>query len=378
LVVEGFGTFEQSQIVSALGQRFKAEELGSLVITAPSASDIGLAGTDKRVPVVAHVRVNTSRHSSEWATDFIKRGRPFVFELNLDGSDSSTDVADKLETAFNEWSLKFNVSELPFVVANDGAGTLTLVLKAGELSFQQTVTFLRKNDTYGLTADTSKYVQSVQNDGVTPNLLGGAEVAGQTTITLDDNRTLKVDDIILIGDATNPGVEGTAVEHTVTAISNANTTDVVISPAVPAGGYVDNAIVTVKTEGAEATNGGKYLEENVRMSTGETSDSYAISPDEKPMISGKYTQIKWTAKADESAGVGGGWQPHKHIAIVAPDAKVGQRDMEFTLYFNEDALLATSGPVDTLVTFLIGGAPVIGDFKKANGQGAADVADFIA
>jgi hypothetical protein len=378
MVIEGFGVFEQGQILSALGQRYVAEQLGSLVITCPSASDIGLAGTDKRVPVVVHIRINTSRGASEWAIDFIKRGRPLIIELNLDGSDSSTDVANKLASALNEYALKFDVAELPFTVVNDGSGALTLTTKYGHLSFQETVTFLRQNDTYGLVADTSRYVGSVQADGVTPNLLGGIEAQGETTITLDDNSTLNVNDSILIGDASNPGVEGTAVTHIITSVVNGSATDVVISPAVPAGGYVDNAIVTVKSVSDEDKNGGKYLEENVRMDTCETSGTYTISPEEKPLVSVGYTQIRWTMTADENGGIGGGWAPHKSLAIVAPDAKVGARDVTFTLYFNEVATLETGGPVDVLLTFLIGGAPSISDFKKANGEGAASVADFIA
>jgi hypothetical protein len=378
MTIEGFGTFEQSQIISALGQRFIGESFGSLAITCPSASDIGLAGTDVRIPVVAHIRVNTIRHSSEWATDFIKRGRPFVFELNLDGSDSATDVADKLAAAMAEYELKFEVSELPWTTVNDGAGELTLTLIAGELNFQETVTFLRKTDTFGLNADTTKFVPSLQADNVTPNLLAAIEAAGQSVITFDSNVNFKVGDVILIGDAANPGVEGTAVEHQITAISTANTTDATIDPVVPAGGYVDDAIVTVRSSGDEATNDGKYLEENVRMSTWVTSDSYEISPDEKPIIANGYTQIKWTMRAIEGTGIGSGWAPHKHLSTTAADAKVGERDMDFSLYFNEDATLETGGPVDDLVTFLIGGTPVITDFKLANGEGAPDVATFIA
>ena len=97
MIIEGFGTFEQGQLVSALGQRYVGEKYGALAITCPAATDIGVTGL--REPVVAHIRVNTARHSSEWATDFIKRGRPYVFELNLDVADSATDVATKLATA---------------------------------------------------------------------------------------------------------------------------------------------------------------------------------------------------------------------------------------------------------------------------------------
>ncbi len=378
LNIEGYGTIEQGQLVSASGQRFITQKLGQMVLTCPSASDIGLAGTDKRVAVVTHIRVNTSRHSSEWATDFIKRGRPFVFELNLNGSDSSTDVANKLADMFTEYGLKFTNSDLPFTVVNPGNGNLSLSLRSGELSFGQQVVFLRKNDTYGLTAETTLYLGSVQNDGTTPNLLGAVEAAGQTTITLDDNRQLNVGDSILVGTAVAAGVEGVAVNHLITGISNANTTDVVISPAVPVGGYVEDAIVTVKSNGDEALNSGKWLEENVKLATALNNDPYELSPGETPILTAGYSSITFVARATEGQGIGRGWAPHNDISTVAANAKVGDRDMTFTLYFNEDSCIATSGPVDTLMTFLIGGTPTVATFIKDNGQGAASVADFIA
>lgn len=375
MTINGFGTFDQAQIQSAIGQRYIAEKLGSLVLTCPAASDIGLSATDKRTAVVAHIRITTTRHSSEWATDFIKRGRPYIFEISLDGTDSATDVANKLESAFSEYILKYHVAELPFTVSNSGSGELTLKLRSGELNFMELVTFLRKDDTYGLPATTSKFITSVQNDGTTPNLLGAVEAAGQTTLTLDDNRKLSVGDVILIGTDTVPGVEGTAVEHKITGISNANTTDVVVDPAVPVGGYVEDAIITVKSDGEEPVNSGKYLEENVRMSLAYTSDSYCISPGESPAIEGGYTMVKWVSRASEGTGISPGWEPHKHLSTVAADAKVGDRDMEFTLYFKEDSAMTS---VTTLVDFLIGGTPTISTFLKANGGVSADTANFVA
>ncbi len=375
MTIKGFGTFSQAQIVSALGQRFIAEKLGSLVITCPSASDIGLAASDLRVPVVAHIRVNTTRHSSEWATDFIKRGRPYVFELSLGGGASSTDVANALEDAFTEYESKFPISTLPFDVVNDSAGELTLTLKAGELNFLETVNFLMEHDSYGFDADTTKFTGALQEDGVTPNLTSASSTA--SVINMDTTNTFSVGDQLLVGDATNAGVEGTATVHTVTYITFSNTTELTVSPDVPTT-YVDNAIVTVLTAGEEATNSGKYLEENVRVSNPYTTDAYAIGAGEAPFVANDYTQITWVARATEGTGIGSGWAPHNNLATVAADAKVGNRDQTFTLYFNEDACLDNAGPVDTLIGFLIGGTPVIGDFLKANKEGATTADLFIA
>jgi hypothetical protein len=126
--------------------------------------------------------------------------------------------------------------------------------------------------------------------------------------------------------------------------------------------------------GVEAVNDGKYLEENVRMSTPFTSDTYAIKPQEVPIIGATYTMISWTST--ETDGLTGGWQSHKVNDIKAQEFK----ENRFTLYFNDAVCLLPAGPVQVLYDWLLQAGSYVtdADFKKANGASAVSSADFIA
>ncbi len=213
--------------------------------------------------------MNTSRYSSEWATDFIKRGRPFVFEISVDGGDANTVIATKLAAAFAEYEKKFFTTDnsdgsLPFnYTVGTTVGTddhiITMTLKAGELAFQETTTFVRKNDTFGLDVP----------------LTAAPELAG-----------------------------------------------------------------------TEANIDGKYLEENVRMSIGDSVDgAYAISAGERPIISAPYVTVSWEMQASID-GDNYGWQGHKRLQTFASDVETGSQVMKYTMYFNGDVfgtLASTTG-----------------------------------
>lgn len=156
LSIKGFANISEDQVLTAKGQRFIAETFGTMELTAPAAADLGIATGAVNVPVVAHIRVNTIRHASEWATDFIKRGRPFIFEILVNGDESAIAIATKLQNAFVEYQLKFNLaaSGLPFTWTRTAA-KLTLTLKSGSLSFQKYVDFTANNATYGVKAVTA-------------------------------------------------------------------------------------------------------------------------------------------------------------------------------------------------------------------------------
>jgi hypothetical protein len=169
--VKGFGTFEQTHIREWYAQRYVPSRVGELIITAPDAGDLGIVLGQVNVPVVVHIRVNTTRHSSEWAIDFIKRGRPFIFELMVNGGEDSVIIAGKLAAAFDEYEKKFVYADkgLPFEWADDGSGNITLTLKDPYLSFQKYVDFLPKGLTYGVKADTTTFIDSGENGTVAGN-----------------------------------------------------------------------------------------------------------------------------------------------------------------------------------------------------------------
>lgn len=363
LHVEGYGTFLQANIITASAQRFKPGKVGGLTITAPTAAELGIEASDINVPITTHIRVNTTRHTSEWATDFIKRGRPFIFELIVNGTGlTSTIIATKLVEAFTEYEAKFNMSDsgLPFTWIQDGAD-VTLELKSPYLSFQKTVDFLPKGTTYGVKAVTTDYIPLVDatETAVTVNAIA---TTGASAVVLTDTDPLsKGESITLNGDV-----------YTITAI-NVNGTGLTVSPVLVADLAVGDA-VTVQSLASEPTYDGKYLEENVRMSTAYTSDSYGISPDEKPFISGEYTTITFEMKSDANGGIGGGYAPHRNMGGVANEQQ-GSSVSKFSIYVLDGSdVYASGGTVEQLYNFLAAS----GDFLKANGEVAADLADFIA
>ena len=259
-------------------------------IVPPSAGDLGLVAGDVNIPVVFHIRVSTSRYSSEWATDFIKRGRPFVFEVLINGSDTAAQVATKMVETFAQYEAVFNLADngLPFTYV-DSTGSVDLVLKDPYLQFQKDVEFILRGLTYGVKATT-----------------------------------------------------------TVTA-------------------------------GSEPAFDGKYLEENVRMSLPSTSDSYGISPDERPFINSGYATITWTSKAP----IDGHYEVHQGIWNDPVDSHPSLQTHQYTLYLNEDSdLIGPDGAgsyAETLVNFLIsapGGAAV--NLVKADGTVVATYAEWVA
>jgi len=359
MTVEGFGSFEESHIVEAFAQRFVDSRTGTLIITVPAPSDLGIDAGEVNVPVVAHIRVNTTRHSSEWAIDFIKRGRPFIFELLVNGTDSAADIADKLVTAMLEHENKFTyASGLPFTYAANSAD-VTLELKDPYLTFQSYVDFLPKGSTYGIKAATTNMIDS----GITVSAVTGND------LTVDAVTGLLVGDLVGVGTATS----------TITAITGTDTVTVEDGTDFAAG-----ALLLAKVP-QEPLFDGKYLEENVRMSLPTTSDSYGISPDEKPMISGSYTTITW--KAVDDPDTGGINQIYKrHNGLGATRGEVGgKRTALFTMYILEDAgMHATGGKVDTILSFLennLGAISVSNTelvAKVSNLSAATDRANFIA
>ena len=109
------------------------------------------------------------------------------------------------------------------------------------------------------------------------------------------------------------------------------------------------------------------------MSTPFTSDTYAIHPQEVPIIGATYTMVSFSV---DPLGAIGGWQDHKAPGAVAKAEPTPQ----YTLYFNDATCLAGAGNLVTLLlTWLdVSGNVNLTDFKKANGASAESIADFIA
>lgn len=335
LNVKGFGDFLKTQgvVASKIQEEFKAESFGKGTVTCPTAAAIGVIGL--REPVTFLLRVNTSRYSSEWATDFIKRGRPFVLELSLDSTDTAANVATKLAAAFTEYENKFKTTDnsggsLPFDWSTATA-VITMTLKAGHLSFGGTSTFMRKNDTFGLNVDLGTAVSdfTVDND---PALAANTDI--------DFTGTGDIEDYLAVGDTiTINGISAGIVSITNGA---ALTGKFQINRALTLGTATDD--ITYSLEGFEADVDGKYLEENVAMSTQYNDGAYTIAPGERPIIEAPYVTMSWEMLASDGTGQSGTWAPHEGLSTFAPGAATGTRTMKYTMYFNGDVFGTFASP----------------------------------
>ena len=354
--IKGFGTFDQTKILSAKAARYQAGELAQLTFTSPSAADLGIDASAIGVSVVVHLRVNSLRQSSEDAIDFIKRGRPLILEIMVDGGDDASAVATKVQAQLLELPLKFTNWVIPFTSSINGAD-ITLVATKDYFQFLQNITFLKRGDIFAVNAVTTNLFTS----GVTINDV--AIAPGDSTLILSSVAGLTVGQTVSF--ATHP-----ENLYKITEIVTSTST-ITFAPVLPAALPVTGNAVSIAQEGKEEVNGGKYLEENVRMSTAFTNDVYGIQPGEVPIIGAKYTMVSWTT---DPLGSVGGWQDHKAPGAVAKAEPAPQ----FTLYFLEDAG-ANMANVALLLTWLdVSGNVALTDFKKANGASAISVADFIA
>ena len=366
LAIQGFGSFKDSQVLSVTGQRFIAGRDGGLNITSPFAVDLGVEAPAINVPVVVHIRVNTTRHSSEWAVDFIKRGRPFIFELLIDGGESNVAIAIKLMDAFKEYEAQFNWSDrgLPFTYVRVNE-IITLVLKDPYLSFQESVVFLPRGDIYGVKVETT----TLTDTGAT--YTGNA--IGAVHIDVSDSSMINVGDIIGYYDTIpSPDVY---YEYKVVDILSPTQVQIEAPGLIVATTALEPLLLDLQP--VEPTWDGKYLEENVRMSTPSTSDSYGISPDEKPIIKGSYTSVTFRMSDDGTGGINIGWKKHRNLGVTRGEVG-GPREFTFTTYILEGTDMFGAGEkVDTITQFLLTYASE-SHFYVHNGVKVATIAEFIA
>ncbi len=359
LSIQGFGSFKEDQIVSAVAQRFQASRLEAMAFTAPTATELGI--TEINVPVTFSIRVKTFGDASEYATSFVMNSRPLIFEVLISVGDTATLVADKIASAFSEWESKFNLSNngLPFTVDNT-TGVITMTMKDYTLFFQSNIDFKVNRAIAPVTITGNKAFDS-----------GNLGTVGGTAalITVDTTTGLRVGDTVTIGATLAAGETQVIVAlDTDTSI----TLDSIITWEV-------DDVIYLHTTALNPTFDGKYLEENVRMSLSTTSDSYGISPDEKPFISGNYATISFVVNDANVGGIDGQYAKHKFLGATRGEIG-GTREFKFTLYLLEgsDMWAASAGnKVFDIITWLSGAsvAPVL---SLADGSIAADAAAWVA
>ena len=357
LTIKGFGAFENTHIVSAFAQRFIPSRNASLTITAPDASALGLAAGSINNSIIVHIRVNTVRYTSEWANDFIRRGRPFIFEILVHGGETPTIIMNRLVEAFGWYESLYNASDrgLPFTYSIPVDGTIILTLKDPYLTFQTFVDFLPGGLTYGVKAVTSKLIDT--GITVTP------AVSSSTTITVSSTNGL------LVGDTVS------ADGNTMIIVDIIDATSFTVQSAVS---ITNTSILYLESCPQEPIYDGKYLEENVRFSNYIVTDAYAISPDEDPKVTSPYTTISFQTTYNNDGGLDNVYKPHAFLGLTR--GEVGKpHKMVITLYFKEDSdMFGTGGKVDAVLAFLLAAAPSTTVMTLANGNVVTTVADFLA
>ena len=359
ITIKGFGSFKEDQVVSAVAQRFQASRLEAMAFTAPTATELGI--TEINVPVTFSIRVKTFGDASEYATSFVMNSRPLIFEVLISVGDTATLVADKIASAFSEWESKFNLSNngLPFTVDNT-TGVITMTMKDYTLFFQSTIEFKVNRAVAPVTIKGSKAFD-------TTLVTGTGSISA--TIPMVDTTGLRVGDTVTIGATLAAG-------ETQVIIALDTDTSITLDAAID---FATGDSVYLHTTALNPTFDGKYLEENVRMSLSTTSDSYGISPDEKPFISGNYATISFVVNDANVGGIDGQYAKHKFLGATRGEIG-GTREFKFTLYLLEgsDMWAASAGnKVFDIITWLSGAsvAPVL---SLADGSIAADAAAWVA
>jgi len=360
ITIKGFGSFKEDQVVSAVAQRFQASRLEAMAFTAPTATELGI--TEINVPVTFSIRVKTFGDASEYATSFVMNSRPIIFEVLISSTDNTaTLVANKIASAFSEWESKFNLSNngLPFTVDNT-TGVITMTMKDYTLFFQSNIDF-----------KVNRAVSPVTITGVKAFDSGNLGTVGGTAalVTVDTTTGLRVGDTVTIGATLAAGE---------TQVIVALDTDTSITLDSSITWEVDD-VIYLHTTALNPTFDGKYLEENVRMSLSATSDSYGISPDEKPFISGNYATISFVVNDANVGGIDGQYAKHKFLGATRGELG-GTREFKFTLYLLEGSDMwagSAGGKVFDIITWLSGSSitPVL---SLADGSIAADAAAWVA
>lgn len=363
LNIQGLGTFDPTTITDAKGRRYSAAQLEKIQFTCPTSDQLGIGTTDVNVPVSVKFKVYNLRHTSELAIDFVKQGRTFAIEVLFNGNASATTNAGIVDAALTAYTAKFSNSDFPFTHTTS-TDYVTLIGTEGFYSFGDEIIFKANRTLTPYTAVVTR------NFDMGYNVNDGSISNGDSTIILASIANLSVGDTIQFSAYPTKDYRITEI---VTSSATITVTPSFLTATLPANGND----VFKRQVAVEARNDGKTLEEEVRMSTYWTSDTYAIDPGKVPIIGAAYTMIQFTCSIPTTAG---GWQGHDYPGIdgAAINTQV------VTIYFNEATCIAGGGPVALLIAWLDAALVANGTgttfvwLKKANGASSVSLANFIA
>jgi len=318
LVVDKYVTVDTTKITDAVGSRYVWGSLDRVTFAVPSAAELGIDTSAVNTPISFTIRIYSIRDDGASGVNYIKKHRNFVIEFLVNGADTADDVAQKLGSAFEEYIMKFHMSDdiRPVLWTYDPATGLAKISAMHIRQFfgdyvQFSVSKQRQPILLALNHVT-EIGNAIQDDTSAPTYVvnNAAEYfVGDKVTTLADAGTM----------------------YTVTDVDlTANT--VTLSGSV--AGAVGDQLMRENYSRDEAFIG-QYLEENVRMSLPNTSDSYAIAPEQLPFRKGKYATITFEA-SDEGVSINNAWARHKFLGSTRGEVG-GDRLFKFTMYLLESA-----------------------------------------
>jgi hypothetical protein len=372
LTIQGFGSFHKSDIVSAFGNNYSTGYGESAFVELPSATDIGIetvgAVGEQCTFILEIARLNSGP----------TRTKPYLFYVELNGNDSSIEVAAKLNNALVEYNsgVAHDVTEsiagktvhiaqaLPFswyvegnsiaIIGNEDVidlGNFLEIRLYGESQYISKVTL-------------SKFLESPIQANGTPD--AGSNTTGDTSIHFASSIEGTIFSNSRVTIKNNLGVEKqtvyvNAVDGDKITISSTLTSDIAATDVI----FVSKCSVPAIGEGKE-------LNDEFKMNY---AAPYSYNPINDIKIDGKYTIIQFKVKRQTDYNK----LPsnHKHLALHAPDVVTPATVSEYVVLCNEDAdAYHTEGRA--IVLFLVNTAGIsISNFKTSSRESSGSVDDFI-
>lgn len=137
MVIKRMGTFKHSAVKSIYRTVYSAGTEGQVVFTMQKGTYGTPAGTGSYM-LDLYVRLTNDNLDSRFANDFVLKGMPFTFSIEVTDSDTTTDMATKFADQINRMGIEYGDMRL---VASATGNQLTI--KAGETDLKYNVLFER-------------------------------------------------------------------------------------------------------------------------------------------------------------------------------------------------------------------------------------------
>lgn len=135
--IKRMGRFKKSSVRSIYRTRYSAGTEGQAVFVMQKGTYGSPAGTGEYM-LDMYIRLTNDDLDSRFANDFVLKGMPFTFSINVTDSDTTSDMATKFADQINRMAIEYN--DLRLQAEAIGA---QLTVKAGEQDLKYSVLFER-------------------------------------------------------------------------------------------------------------------------------------------------------------------------------------------------------------------------------------------